>query len=132
LLVPAAWKPKQDFDAAAEFIAQHRSPGDAVLCMIGTGVPLQTYLGVDCAAFVRTLPELEHIEAEHERVWMIYTLPTMFEARAPDIWKRIQGSDYTKITEFAGTLNGGDIIVLLKEPPRSGTSPGRDLRHRQE
>ncbi|HLF31320.1 MAG TPA: glycosyltransferase family 39 protein, partial [Xanthomonadales bacterium] len=34
-LVPAAWKPKQDFIAVAEYMAQHRSPDDAVICLIG-------------------------------------------------------------------------------------------------
>ncbi len=132
MLVPAAWKPKQDFAGVAEFIAQHRSPGDAVLCMVGARFPLQVFMGMDCDA-VYFLSELERIEARHERVWMIYTLPTQFEAHTPEIWKRVQeSSDYVKLREFDGSLNGGDIIVLLKSPPQSGNSPARESRQRPE
>ena len=120
MLIPAAWKPKQDFVGAAEFIAQHRSAGDAVLCMVGAGFPLRVFLGLGCESIL-SLPKLERIEARHERIWMIYTLPVQFEAQAPKIWKRLQGSsDYVKIREFDGSLNGGDIIVLLKSPPQPG------------
>jgi len=55
---------------------------------------------------------------------LIYTLPSQFEARFPQIWSRLQGSsDYVKVKEFDGTLNGGDIIVLLKDPARQSGSP---------
>jgi hypothetical protein len=82
---------------------------------------------------IKSVPELKRIEARHERIWMIYTLPVQFEARAPEIWKRVQKSgDYVKIREFDGSLNGGDIIVLLKSPPWSEVSPEQESRQRRE
>jgi hypothetical protein len=128
MLIPAAWKPKQDFTGVAEFIAQHRLPDDALLCMAGARFPLQVFMGIDCDALY-FLTGLERIEARHARIWMIYTLPTHFEAQAPQIWKRVQKSgDYVKIRQFDGSLNGGDIIVLLKSPPQPGISPGQESR----
>jgi hypothetical protein len=124
MLVPAAWQPKQDFIGVAEFIAQHRLKDDAVLCMVGAAPTLRDFLGMECES-IKSARELERIEARHERIWMIYTLPYQFEARAPQIWKRVQESgDYVKIREFGGSLNGGDIIVLLKGPLRPGIPPG--------
>ncbi len=39
-MVPAAWKPKQDYAAAADFIAQHRLPGDGAACIGQIHLPL--------------------------------------------------------------------------------------------
>jgi len=125
-LVPAAWQPKQDFPGAAEFIQQHRSPGDAVVCVAQTIFVLKTVLGLDCEAVI-SRAKLTQIEALHERTWLIYTLPKSMETFAPDVLQRIrQSADYVKVREFPGTLNGGDIIVLLKQPAREPVSTGPD------
>jgi hypothetical protein len=123
MLVPGAWKPKQDFVGVAEFMVQHRAPDDPVICIMGMRFILQEYLGVECVS-VQSVAELVQIEKQHERVWMIYGMPTQFEARFPQIWKRIRKpGDYVKVKEFAGTLSGGDIVVLLKQTPREEVSP---------
>jgi len=122
-LVPAAWQPKQDFAAAAQFIQDNRAPGDGVACLTQTIFSMKTVLGVDCDA-VNSLAELIQIEALHERTWLIYTLPSSMENFAPKVLRRIQQpAAYVKVKEFPGTLNGGDIIVLLKQSTPPGVLP---------
>ncbi len=125
-LAPAAWQPKQDYVAAAQFIEKHRTPGDAVVCIAQVYFALKTMLGIDCEP-VTSVAELSQIEALHERTWLIYTLPRWLKTFAPEVLQRIrQATDYVKIRDFKGTLNGGDIIVLLKQPVPPGVSPVPD------
>lgn len=114
-LVPAAWQPKQDFVTAARFIRDHRAPGDGVICLTHTITAMQKFLGMDCEP-VRDLAELIKIEAQYERVWLLYTLPSAMQSFAPGILPRIQQpQDYDTVKVFPGILNGGDIIILRKQ-----------------
>jgi hypothetical protein len=124
-LVPAAWQPKQDFVAAAQFIEQHRAPGDGVICLTQTIAALKQFLGMDCEP-AKSLSELIQIEAHYERAWLIYTLPRAMQTSAPGVMQRIQQpQDYATVKVFPGTLSGGDIIVLLKQssPSEAFTVP---------
>jgi uncharacterized membrane protein len=124
-MVPGAWKPKQDFVAAAEFISSHRVPGDAVVCTAATFTPLHDYLGMDCQRVV-TSNELDKLEKEHARTWLLYTLPVPFQSGFPDLWSKVQ-NDYTSITKFRSTVGGGDIVIMLNTTriPRNGTDQKR-------
>jgi hypothetical protein len=110
--VPAAWKPKQDFVAAANFIDTYRTDGDAVICISHAFQPLHDYLGVDCNQIV-TLSELHNVEETHARTWMLYTFHDLLSHRKPDIWREIQ-NDYTPVTKFGSTVGNGNIFILLK------------------
>jgi hypothetical protein len=124
-LVPAAWQPKQDFVAAVQFIQDHRAPGDGVIC-IPPMISLQKFLGMDCE-LARSLAALIKIEAQYERAWLLYTLPGQLKHFAPGVTQWIQQSqDYATVKVFPGTLNGGDIIVLLKQSTPPGASPVPD------
>jgi mannosyltransferase len=125
-LVPAAWQPKQDFVATAQFIEQHRAPGDGVICLSQTIAALKKFMGMDCEP-ARSLAELIQIEAHYERAWLIYTLPRSMRHFAPGVLQWIQQApDYVKVKVFPGTLNDGEIIVLLKKPTRQADTPGPD------
>lgn len=113
-LLPGAWKPKQDFKAASEFIAQHRLAGDGVACVGVTYLAMAGYLGMDCAT-VGSESDLERIENQHERVWLIHTLPWITAAEMPGVWERIQTrSKYQPVKTFEGSLGGGDIAVMQR------------------
>ena len=113
-MLPNAWKPKQDFAAAATLLEEQRRQGDGVVCLGLMQLPLRDYLGVDCEG-VDSLEELSRIEARHARVWLLYTLPTPTAAQRPAIWQRLHESDaYRLIEEFPGSLRGGEIRVLLR------------------
>jgi hypothetical protein len=110
--VPAAWKPKQDFVAAAKFIDTYRADGDAVMCIYHAFEPLHDYVGLDCNQ-IDTLSELNSVEETHARIWILYTFPDLLGYREPDIWGKIQ-SEYTPVTIFGSTVGNGEISILLK------------------
>jgi len=110
-MVPGAWKPKQDFIAAAEFVNEHRVPGDAVVCPGLTYTPLRVYLGLDCLR-VRTETELIELEQTHSRTWFLYTFPIPLRNRMPDVWNKIH-NDYHRVTRIKGTVGDGDIVIML-------------------
>jgi len=125
-LVPAAWQPKQDFVATVQFIEQHRAPGDGVICLSQTITALTKFLDMDCEP-ARSLAELVQIEAHYERAWLIYTLPRAMKNFAPGVLQWIQqAQDYATVKVFPGTLNDGDIIVLLKQSTRQADAPAPD------
>ncbi|MGH8034991.1 MAG: hypothetical protein ACREO9_07190, partial [Lysobacterales bacterium] len=117
--VPAAWEPKQDFAAAAEFIDQIRRPGDAVVCFSQTSFPLAPFHGMDCENPL-SLAQLVRIENQHERTWLLYTLPAQAARIWPEIWSRVNTqSEYKLIREFKGTLHDGTVSVMLKTKSRN-------------
>jgi uncharacterized membrane protein len=120
--VPGAWKPKQDFIAAAEFIRSNRVAGDAVVCFTQTYRPLHTYLGLDCRRPVN-MNELNELEKAHSRTWFLYTFPVPFQGRFPDVWDKVQ-KEYNHVGKFSSTVGGGDIIIMLKStnPTRKGNN----------
>jgi mannosyltransferase len=120
--VPAAWKPKQDFIAAAKFINAHREPGDAVVCPTYTFLPLHDYLELDCQR-AGTRIELNRVEEGHSRTWFLYTFPVPFQSRYPDVWGKVQ-KDYTPVTKFRSTVGGGNIVIMLN----SRRSPGKGTK----
>jgi hypothetical protein len=87
--------------------------------------PLHVYLGMDCQKAV-TSSELDELEKEHARTWLIYTLPVLFEANSSDLWGKVQ-NDYTSITKFTSTVGGGDIVIMMNSTkiPRNGTDQKR-------
>jgi len=120
--VPGAWKPKQDFVAAAEFISANCVPGDAVVCFTQTFTPLHRYLGLDCRR-PATMNELNELEKAHSRTWFLYTFPVPFQGSLPDVWDKVQ-NEYNSVTRFGSTVGGGDIVIMLKStnPARVGHS----------
>ena len=112
VMLPGAWKPKQDFAAAAEFILKQRAPGDAVVCSSTTHTGLHTYLGMDCYR-VLSIPELNELEKVHSRTWLLYSFPIFLEGKSPDLWMKVQ-NEYSPVTQIRGTVGGGDIIIMLK------------------
>ena len=113
VMLPGAWKPKQDFVAAAEYIHKQRAPGDAVVCSSMTHMGLHTYLGMDCDRAL-SVPELDELETTHSRTWLLYAFPIHFQGQLPDVWMKVQ-NDYSLVTKIRGTVGGGDIIIMLKE-----------------
>jgi hypothetical protein len=122
--VPGAWKPKQDFIAAAKFINAHREPGDAVVCPTYTFLPLHDYLELDCQR-AGTRSELNRVEEGHSRTWFLYTFPVPFQSRYPDVWGKVQ-KDYTPVTKFRSTVGGGNIVIMLnsRRSPGNGNKKG--------
>lgn len=114
LLLPRAWKPKQDYEAAARYVERARSPDDAVVTVDLTVLPLRQWLGRDWPE-VSGAEALERIEATHRRTWLLYTFPVRLEVVQPGIWSRL-AERYRRAAEFPGTLGGGAVVVMVTPP----------------
>ena len=110
--VADAWGPKQDFRSAEQYLAEVRSPHDAVIALDMAHLPLTDYLGSEFLA-ANSLEELKRIEAAHRRTWIVYTFPTRLEAVNPEIWERVR-SEYEQVAEYQGTVRGGALIVVRR------------------
>lgn len=111
--VPAAWGDKQDYIGAAGFVDEHQSASDAVVMLDMCILPYQEYWGRDWL-IVTDARELEQVELAHARTWLVYSFPASLQTLQPDIWDRMQAR-YTTAASFPGTVNGGDIVVMVSE-----------------
>jgi 4-amino-4-deoxy-L-arabinose transferase-like glycosyltransferase len=107
----SAYRPKQDYGGALEFVQNQRRPGDIILTVGLTALPYQQYYKVDWDK-VTTLEELDQARSRSPRTWLVYTMPIVLQAATPEIMKRIQ-NDFEAVKEFPGTVNGGNIVVAL-------------------
>jgi hypothetical protein len=104
--------PKQDFSGAKEFVESQRQPEDAAVAVSLAGIVYGDYLTPHWAV-VKTADELENLDLERRRVWLVYTLPIEVKSARPDLWKVIE-RDYEIVKVFPGTLSGGDVFVCQK------------------
>ena len=111
--VPAAWKPKQDFESAVKFLNEQRKPGDDIGCLTFTYLPLAKYWQLDCRK-IDSLAQLDRTEEAFARSWIIYTLPVPTSEKQPEVWSRIH-LEYEQVKKFKGSLHGGDITVMLRK-----------------
>lgn len=111
--VPAAWGDKQDYVGAAGFVDEHRSDADAVVMLDMCILPYQEYWGRDWL-IVADAEELQRVERMHSRTWLVYSFPASLQTMQPDVWDRMQ-TDYRTAATFPGTVNGGDIVVMVSE-----------------
>lgn len=113
--VVAAYRPKQDFTGALEFVQSERQPGD-IIVTVGLAVfPYQRFYKIDWDN-VATLEELDKIRLRGKRTWLIYTMPIVLQASHPEIMKRIR-DEFQIIKKFSGTLKGGEVVVSRGQSP---------------
>lgn len=110
--LPRAWRPKQDFVSARDYVERQRAPGDAVVAVDLTRFPYGRWLATDWSA-AATAQELEAIESRHQRTWVVYTFPERLRATQPALWQRLQQA-YTPAARFPGTIGGGAVVVMLR------------------
>jgi mannosyltransferase len=116
LTVPRAWKPKQDFAGAAQFVDRTRDGADAVVTVDLTTYPYERYFRRDWPA-VTSLDSLEAIERGHPRTWLLYTFPVRLAAVQPGIWERLT-SRYDTAAVYPGTVGGGAVVVMVTRRPQ--------------
>jgi len=112
LTVPRAWGPKQDHEAAAEYVDRLLQPGDAVVVIDMTPLPLVEYLGRPYRT-IATIDDLLEVEREHDRIWLLYSFPTRLAAEFPEIWRRLQ-DEYREVASFPGTVRGGAVVLMRR------------------
>lgn len=114
LTLPRAWGPKQDFLGAERFVDQARSADDAVVTVDLTEYPYLRWRQRDWAA-AKSLVELERIEQQHRRTWLVYTFPVRLAVVQPEIWQRL-AVQYDTAAVFPGTVGGGAVVVMVSKP----------------
>jgi len=114
LTVPRAWRPKQDFEGARDFVERTRAPGDAVVTVSLTTYPYSQWLGRDWAD-LGTVERLREVERTHPQTWLLYTFPIRLKTTLPGIWERLTVA-YDTAAVYRGTIGGGDIVVMKLRP----------------
>ncbi len=110
--VPRAWAPKQDYAGALAWVRNEVRPGDAVVAAGLASFAYEKWLGTDVTP-VADVGQLERIERENGRVWLLYTMPEHLAGHSPDVWSRIE-SDYREVLAFPGTVAGGTVHLMTR------------------
>jgi mannosyltransferase len=110
--VSRAFGPKQDFAGALDFVRANAVPEDAVATIEMTNLPYQELFEAGWAR-VNSLAELESLEHDHPRVWIVYCTPTFLAARQPEVWRRLQDG-YSEAKVFPGTVGGSEVVVRVR------------------
>ncbi len=114
LTLPRAWRPKQDFEGARDFVQRSQGAADAVVTVDLTTYPYARWLGLGWAG-VESLADLTAVERTHRRTWLVYTFPIRLKAVQPGIWQRLAVA-YDTAAVYPGTIGGGDIVVMVTRP----------------
>ena len=122
--LPKAWQPKQDWPAVAAFLIEHRQPGDVIGCVGGSAnVPLMGYLGLPCQRLARTR-QLEALEGQSARVWLVYAMPAFTARWFPGIWRKVhEPGAYELVRTFGSTIRGGEIGIMLRTGAEAEGAP---------
>ena len=107
--LPFAYRPKQDFTGAKEYISQARRPHDAVVAVGVAAFSYENYYAPEWGT-VATGDELDEIRRRSNRTWLVYTLPLHMESHHADIFALVQ-REFRVVRTFPGSLGGGDIVV---------------------
>ena len=107
---PLAYRPKQDFVAAQEFVESTRQPGEAVIAVGLATFPYTEYL----APSWLTATSAEDIRAIHRTAkgtWVLSTLRAQLQTSYPDI-DRLIHDEFDLVAEFHGSVSDGEILVF--------------------
>jgi mannosyltransferase len=104
--------PKQSFTAARDFVLGASRPGEKIVAVSIAGDMYGKYFAPGWTA-AETGAELENIEKNNGKIWLIYTLSPEIQAFHPEMWEMIE-KNYEIVQVFPGTLNGGEIFVCRK------------------
>lgn len=111
-VLPRAWLPKQDYPAAAAWIAEHAGPRDAIVGSEMMALPMNRWLGHDWP-IVTEPATLEGIAANAPRTWVVYTFPIRLEATAPALRAHLD-STYAVAHVVPASIGGGEIVIVAR------------------
>jgi hypothetical protein len=106
--------PKQDLQAALQFVQQQRKSTDRVATIGLTSDVYRRYYHVDWVAVERQ-SELESLAKDGARVWVVTSFPIHLKSRYPELSARL-AEDIRPVRVFPGTLGGGEVQVSLWAP----------------
>ena len=101
--------PKQDFAGARSFVEQQAGSNDHIVAVGLAGDMYSKYYAPTWQS-TDSVANVEQLQTEYRRVWLVYTLAPQIKAFHPELWKKIS-QDFETVMTFPGTLNGGDVFV---------------------
>jgi hypothetical protein len=114
LSIPPVYGPKQDYAAAMAYIEEQRGQDDAVAVL---GLANFAYRDLYATGWqeITSLDELAAARDRGQRTWVVYTFPPEVEAVYPEIADVLR-REFILEHVFPGTVNHGEIVVMLAEP----------------
>ena len=110
--VPRAWQPKQQFQAALDFVEGERQPADAVVALDIVADVYRLRGWAQDWRTVRDVGALADLERSAPRTWIVYTLPAKVRAQTPELYEHVTGARYQLVRLFPATVGAGEIHVL--------------------
>lgn len=117
--IPRAWQPKQQFQAALEFVEGERRPGDAVVALDVVAAVYRLRGWAHDWRTVSGVAELSDLERSAPRTWIVYTLPARVKALTPELYGHVTGAQYHLVRLFPATIGMGEIHVLRHDSTTS-------------
>jgi len=101
--------PKQDYAGARDWVMTSSGPGDAVLTV---GMASYCYQNLFAPGWtpIDSLEDLDVARQGHDRVWLVYSFPTVLQTSHPQLYERLD-AEFERVAEFPGTLADGTIFV---------------------
>jgi hypothetical protein len=109
--VPGAWKPKQQFRAAMEFVERERQPGDEAIALDAVAKVYQLRGWARDWRLTSDLTDLD-LPRTGQRTWIVFTLRARIRALSPALYESLYSSRYQVVRVFSSTLGDGEIHVL--------------------
>jgi mannosyltransferase len=106
--------PKQDFEAAIQFVDAERKAGEPVVTAGASTFPLLKYYAKPWES-VETAEQLREICRRGRPVWVVYTFPRYLESWSPPLAEMIR-NEFTVTRRFPGTVGDGDVFVAKSQP----------------
>ncbi|MBP6571630.1 MAG: glycosyltransferase family 39 protein [Gemmatimonadales bacterium] len=114
LLLPRAWAPKQDYPAALTWLAEARRPTDPIAGTEMMDLPMNLWLGQQWP-IIRTVGELQSLEAGTPATWVVTTFRIRLESTAPALASYLD-SAYTVAHVIPASIGGGEVRILRRRP----------------
>jgi hypothetical protein len=108
-----AYRPKQDFVGALDFVDQAKKPADVIVAVGAAALAYKSYYAPEWGT-ANSLGQLETLRSKSDCTWVLYTLPLHMEAYHPDILEFIE-KEFHLVKMFPGSLGGGTIFVYRSD-----------------
>jgi 4-amino-4-deoxy-L-arabinose transferase-like glycosyltransferase len=115
LTVPAAWRPKQDFEGLDDWLQPQLHTAVKLTCSRQAAFVTSNHLGIECPRF-NTLAELQALEQPEVRMLVIVSHlgnPFNKEQRAMPIY---MSRHYRLVKRFEASVHAGTIEVYERDP----------------
>jgi 4-amino-4-deoxy-L-arabinose transferase-like glycosyltransferase len=108
--------PKQDYRGAIRELRQLAGPGDRVVALAHAGFAMKNFYDPDFTV-AADLDELQPIEAEGHRVWLMVTLEHELASSAPESFAHLR-RNYQQVKLLPATIGDGGIRIYFREATR--------------